>query len=265
MRRESFTFGGRMPWSVGLLLTMVVVPSVLAAFGTRHAGPLFELLSLRAPEVLHGQVWRVVTHVLVDPSPLGLFVAGLCVYWFGSDLARDWGDAWFLRIVASLALGSGVLVTLLSLVDPSIRVHRYLGTVPLTGALVVAWGLTFPDRFVRLWFVFTIRGFWIAWGTVTLTVLYAVYRGWELELPELVTEIGVLGYLYRDTLTAPLRKLGAPRPRRRPAKKVSHLRVVEDLEDDDEPPSLPPELQAELDALLGRTKTKPSGDQNRPN
>lgn len=267
LRRDLFTFGDRMPWSVGLLLTLVVVPSLVAAFGSRHAGSFFEVLSLRAPDVLHGQVWRVFTYVLVEPSPLGLFFAGLCIYWFGSDLARDWGNEWFLRIVASLTFGAGALVTLFSLVDPSIRDHAYLGTLPLTGALVVAWGFTFPDRYVRLWYVFPIRGYWMAWGTATITVLYAIYRGWELELPELLTEMGVVGYLHRDTLLDPLRKLGggAKKAAKKSAKKASHLRVVEDAPDDDkEPPSLPPELQAQLDALLGKKKDddKPSDDPN---
>jgi hypothetical protein len=44
----------------------------------------------------------------------------------------------------------------------------------MTTALVVGWGLTYPDNIVRIYLVLPIRGFWMAWGTVALTVAYAV-------------------------------------------------------------------------------------------
>src|SRR5580698_2413103 len=38
--QDRMTFGGRLPWAIGLLLTLIVGLSLLVAFGDRHAGSL---------------------------------------------------------------------------------------------------------------------------------------------------------------------------------------------------------------------------------
>lgn len=197
---DALTLGGRVPWGAGVLLALVVVPSLAAAFGARHVGPLFELVSLSAAEVWRGQVWRVATHLMIAPSAWTLVFAGLAVYWFGADLARLWGSASFLRMIGAVAAFSGVLVCVVAKLDADVMSRSYLGTTPLVGALVVAWGLAFPDRVVRLWFVISVPGKWLGWGTVAFTGLYAAYSGWEHELPELFTELGAAAWVLQASL-----------------------------------------------------------------
>ncbi len=264
---DSLTFGDRLPWSVGLLLLVTVVPSLFVAFSSRHVGPIFAAVALTPPDVLHGQVWRLATHVLVEPSAYGLFFAGLTYVWFGRDLAREWGDAWFLRVFGGLTLGASILTVLLSVVDPSVRTQSYIGTIPMTGAMLIAWGFTFPDRFVRIWFVFTVKAVWIAWGTLILTVLYAVYHGWEHELPVLLTEVAVFAYLFRDSVVRPLRRFRMHHLRRQEdlaalrrmraarVKSAAHLRVIESIDDD--PPPLSPDAEARLATLLRPKNDRP--------
>lgn len=263
---DQLSFGGRMPWGAGLLLAVTVVASLVAAFGSRHGSSLFDLAALVPADVLRGQVWRPFTHLFVEPSAWGLFFTGLLYWWFGSDLARAWGSTWFLKLFLGLGFASSLAVVLLAKLDPSIADQRYLGTLPITGALVMAWGFTFPDRYMRLWFFLPVRGLVVAWATLILTVLYAAYTGWEHELPELLLELGVFAYLFRDKVEGPVRRLRGqlhrtekPRAERAARKKraaaAAHLKVVEDIDDELGDLSGDEDLKRRIDDAMKRATT----------
>ena len=90
--RGGLTFGGRIPWSVGLLLVLTIVCSVIGATSSRHGPPIFELGALVPSEVWRGQVWRLATWSFLEDSVLGLIFGCIGLYWLGRDLAREWGE-----------------------------------------------------------------------------------------------------------------------------------------------------------------------------
>jgi len=247
---------------VGLVLCLTAGLSLAVALGDRHAGGLFDLVSLVPRDVWHGQVWRLVTWPFIEPGPLSLIFALLFLYWFGRDLAEVWGSRRFLLVFGSVALTAAAGTCLVAQVDAPVLDHAYLGGWALGSAMIVAWGLWFPDRVVRIYFILPIRGFWIAWLTVAVTVVYAIYAGWEGYLPELLAEGSILAWLFRRSLAARWARLGrdiairrrdAARARRR-AESAAHLRLIESV-DDDAP--LPPEVEGKIqDLLSGRTKPK---------
>jgi hypothetical protein len=257
-----------LPWAIGLFLVLTAVLSLATAFGSRHGGPLFDALALCPADVWHGQVWRLVTWPWVEPGPYGLIFAVLILIWFGKDVAEEQGSPAFLRLFGGILLFSAVGTCIVALIDPPILDERYLGGWALSDALLVAWGLWFPHRVVRLYFIIPIRGFWLAWLTVAITVVLAVYSGWDGFLPELFAEGGILAWIYQDVLAGrwkrwrrsieDARRRERARSRRaKSAKSVEYLRVIES--DDDDPDPLPPDVEKRVDDLLGG-KRKP-GDE----
>jgi len=248
--QETMSFGGRLPWAVGLLLTLTIGLSLLVAFGDRHAGSLFELVSLTPGEVWHGQLWRLVTWPFVEVGPVGLIFTCLFLFWFGRDLAEEWGSRRLLAVLGGVTLAAGVCTCLVAQLDRPVLEARYLGGWALTTAMVVAWGLWFPHRIIRLFFVLSITGWWLAWLTVALTVVYAVYAGWQGLLPDLLAEGAILAWLFRRPVVARWAKaraaLGARRRQaqrtRKHARSVASLHLVETHEDD----ALPPEIEEQL-------------------
>jgi membrane associated rhomboid family serine protease len=226
-------FGGRVPRAVGLLLVATLALSLTVAFGERHAGSVYELVVLAPSKVLHGQVWRLGTWGFVETSPIGLIFQCLTLYWFGRDLVSVWGARRFLQVYLGLAVGVGVAASLAALIDPALREASFVGGWPLTTALTVAWGLTFPDRVIRIYFIIPIRGKIVAWLTVAITVVFAIYEGWENVAPELLAEAGMLGFVFRKKLTLHLKlariktELGVRGVSRRSTRSHGHLRVVE--------------------------------------
>lgn len=71
----------------------VVLAVVLFLMETISAD-VFELASLKAPQVFEGQVWRLVTFALcVHPTNIVTLVFGLLIIWrFGTDLERMYGS-----------------------------------------------------------------------------------------------------------------------------------------------------------------------------
>jgi membrane associated rhomboid family serine protease len=244
--QQNFTFGGRIPWAVGLLIALTAALSLLTAFGDRHAAPLSEWVALQPVDVWHGQVWRLLTWSFVEGSPIGLIFGCLALYWFGPALAQRWGSPRFLTVIMGTMLVAGGGTCLLALVDPPVMGMTYVGSWAMTTALVVMWGLSFPDNVVRVYLVLPIRGFWMAWLTVAITVVYAVYTGWLHLLPELFAEAAALAWMYQALLLARWsRARGSYQARRRAAERASQARrrggVVVDLRTGEPPPPKRPE------------------------
>ena len=82
------SFGGRVPTAVGGLIVATVVVSLVAAVGGRSGLGLQQLLLLDTGAVWQGEVWRLVTWVLVETEPLNLLFGGLVLFWFGRDLVE---------------------------------------------------------------------------------------------------------------------------------------------------------------------------------
>jgi len=264
---ERFSFGGRVPWSVGLLIVVTIVSSLVVAFGSRHTTPLFEHVALSPDLVLTGQAWRLVTWGVVETSPLSLLFVVILFYWFGKDLAEEWGSRRFLAVYAALAVAAAVVTCLVALLDPGVRHEQYLGSFPLACALTVAWGLWFPDRTILVFFVLRLKGFWLAMITLGLSVAYVAYLGWERYVPLLVAEGGMLAWLFRRSFVARwsawsrARRESARAEKRREAdakrrSSEAALRAMEEREkaqrDDEDLPPLPKELEAVLG--LGKDK-----------
>lgn len=258
---DRFTFGGRLPYGVGLVIAVTVVLSVIVALGN-HRTPLFEYAALEPARVYEGQVWRLVTWPFVQPGPLKLLFACLFLYWFGRDLADVWGSRRFLAVYGGVVAVAGIGTCLVALVYPSARDHVHLGDYAIAAAMTVAWGLWFPDRVIRIYFVIPLRGYLLAWLTVIVTVLFAIYLGWGAFLPELFAEGAMLAYLFRRTIRQRVGKVQADfaAGRREAARRsrtksaAAYLRVIEGGDAADAP--MPKELQGRVDDLLSR-KRKP--------
>jgi membrane associated rhomboid family serine protease len=257
---DRFTFGGRLPWGLGLVLVLTVACSIFVAVGSRHAGDLSDFASLYPKAVWRLELWRLVTWPFIEPGPIALIFTCLLLYWFGRDLAEDWGSRRFLAVFGGVTLAAGVGTSLVAAIDVALVDQRYVGGWAVTAAMIVAWGLWFPERVVRLYFVLPIRGYWLAWLTIGITLILAAYSGWERYLPEMFAEGSTLAWLFRRSIRARWSKTRRAfaakahdtrlrdRAKKR-AKSADYLRLIE--ADDDDPPPLPPEVEGKIKDLMG--------------
>jgi len=232
---RSFTvLGRRMPVVVGAITAATLVLTILA----HNSRLVFETLVLSPDRVWAGELWRLVTWVFVVPDPIGLLFGCLAmVLWFGPDLVGAWGPRRFLSVYLGLAAASGAVTSLLArLLAPRLLGNVYAGWWPMIDALIIAWALIFPFRDLYLFFVLPLRGLNLVYGTIGITLLFAMLP-FNLFgfLPHFVAE----GLMLASVRWSPrdlwlrlryrflTRKLWSP---------PSHLRPVQRHRREDEPP-----------------------------
>lgn len=121
-------------------------------------------LTFNLNALLHGEVWRLVTFVIVPAysSPFALLISLYFYYWIGSTLERQWGTAKF-----NLYYISGALLTVLGVVLASlITGNPYLtaaGTGYVNLSMFFAFAFLFPDTTVLLFFILPVKMKWLAY------------------------------------------------------------------------------------------------------
>ena len=148
--RRILTLGGQAPLPVGGLLAAMLVATVA---GTASP-PLARWLELQVPTpetpwwVAALEAWRLVTWPLFQgPLPgsvLTLLFAGFMLLWLGRQLSFAWSERRFLQRFLVLSAGSG-LGTLL-LLGPFGWPVGYFGAWAVVNALLVTWGLIYPNQ-----------------------------------------------------------------------------------------------------------------------
>ena len=150
-------------------------------------------LTLDPWQILHGQVWRLFTWIVVPPSMGNLFTTLIMLYFYwsiGSTLEHTWGtyrynvylfSGFLFTIVGSfLAMGLGFLIygNILDLSTPEscaalFRVGAvFFSTVYVNTSIFLAFAATFPNVQVLLMFLIPIKVKWMG-------IVYGVIVLWE--------------------------------------------------------------------------------------
>ncbi len=140
--------------AVRTLLTINVVSFLIGQLGGERG--FYDLFGLTVPDVFsHFRIYQFVTYLFVHGGTLHLLFNMLILFFFGRALEAYWGTRYFLRYYFISGIGAGIC---------SIPFIWGEG-VPLVGAsgalfaLLIAFGVLFPDRVVTflLFFVIPVR------------------------------------------------------------------------------------------------------------
>lgn len=156
---------------------------------------LYYLLSFDPAMVMRGQVWRLVTFILIPEAgrPLMLLISLYFYYWIGTSLEREWGKGKF-----TIYYFSGIVLTMLySLVLYWITGTRVLVTATYVNlSLFFAFASLWPDQRVLLFYFIPVKIKWLAWvdaaffAVSVVRYLLAGYVGLAL-----VPVMAMVGYL----------------------------------------------------------------------
>ena len=172
-----------------MLVTCYAVGYLLQMFD--RSGLLITYLTLNPYAILHGQIWRLVTWVLIPPSSGGLFFTLLMLYFYcsiGTSLERTWGtyryNVYLFQGMLFTIVGSFLLMGYCYLFKPEIPllgtaltintpveyftvIAMMFSTYYINMSIFLAYAATFPDAQVLLMFIIPIRVKWLG-------VIYAV-------------------------------------------------------------------------------------------
>ncbi len=146
---------------------------------------IISYLMLEPAMVLRGQVWRLVTWVLIPPSTGNIFfyiIMIMLYYSLGTALERTWGTFRFnVYIFGGLiftVIGAFVAYGFLSMTGGlTIGIGYYVTTYYINMAIFLAFAVCFPNMQILLWFIIPVRMKWMAYVYAALTIYDFVVTG----------------------------------------------------------------------------------------
>lgn len=186
----------------GLMRYIVAANAIVYILGLfDKSGLLYRFLLLDPQAVLHGQIWRLVSYVLIPESGgIWLMVSLFFYYWLGESLERLWGSAKFTVYYLSGVLLSALAVLLVYFID---RIPVPLGGAGYVNtALFMAYALTYPDAMVRILFILPIKMKWLAVLEAALYVFSVISalmaRLWGMALLPIVAMLNLFIFFSPD-------------------------------------------------------------------
>lgn len=132
-------------------------------------------LTLNSYAILHGQIWRLFTWIIVPPSSLDPFTIIMLLFYYniGTSLEHTWGvyryNVYILSGMLFTVLGSFVWLgiqyfwggSILGLADHSMLASMYFSTYYVNMSIFLAFAATFPDVQVLLMFIIPVKVKWL--------------------------------------------------------------------------------------------------------
>ncbi len=148
-----------------LMLYIVIANAVVYIFSAMdRTGSFISYLRFAPSRILAGEVWRLLTFVLIPEGGNPLFVAlFLYFYYFiGSNLENTWGTAKF-----TIYYLTGMLITVIYgfivwLITRSALISGYITSHYLNLSMFLAFATLYPDTQVLLFFFIPIKIKWLA-------------------------------------------------------------------------------------------------------
>ncbi len=176
-------------------LTMYLIFGYVIGYVLSRVSPqILSFLTLDPYQILHGQIWRLVTWVLMPPSTQGvLFYAIMLLFYYqlGMNLERTWGVFCY-----NVYIFGGILYTILGAVVTWIIMTVIYGNAAFTGAIVgtqistyyicmsifLAFAVCYPNMQILLYFIIPIKMKWMAYVYAALMLVDLVQSSWPRRI-----------------------------------------------------------------------------------
>lgn len=150
---------------------------------------IIRFFTLSPYHILHGQVWRLFTWVLMptDTELFGLIIMAVFYFQLGTTLERTWGtfrfNVYILGGMLSTVLGAFILYGIMYIINGGVTPDMMLlgygfSTNYINMSIFLAFAVTYPELQIMLMFIIPIKMKWMGVIYGVLTVLQFVQSGW---------------------------------------------------------------------------------------
>lgn len=156
-------------------------------------GLLTSKLTLVPWFVLHGEVWRIVTFILIPPnsSPIFIFFALYFYYMVGDGLEQEWGSFRF-----NIYYLFGMIATIAA---------SFITSMPMTAtylnlSLFLAFARIYPDFEILLFFFIPIKVKYLGWFNWAIIVYSIVFMPLDGKVAAAASVVNFLVFFGREIL-----------------------------------------------------------------
>lgn len=187
-------------------LTLYIIGTYILGYLMQiFAGNILSYLLLDPAMILKGQVWRLVTWLLIPPGSLDIFtILMLYVYYsFGNTLERTWGTfrynfyifgGIFTTIIGAFVL-HGICILIYGVEGAAVysAVHSmFFSTYYISLSIFLGFALTYPNLQALLFFIIPIKMKWLAVVDVAYLVYYMIIGNWGTRVVIISSIMNVL-------------------------------------------------------------------------
>lgn len=154
---------------------------------------LLSAFSLDPYKILHGQIWRLVTWVIIPPQSIDIFTIIMLVLYYslGSTLERTWGAFRY-----NVYIFSGMLFTVLGafilygvcylngapMADIGQTISVAFSTYYVNMSIFLAFAAEYPDMQLLFMFIIPIKIKWLAIADVVVLLFQIVTNGFSVAI-----------------------------------------------------------------------------------
>lgn len=172
-------------------LTMVLISCYAAGYFLYYTNSaVLNLITLNPYEILRGQIWRLVTWVLVPPETSNFLFVAIMLYFYysiGNTLERHWGSYRYNVYIFSgmlfTVIGAFLVLGVTKYLHPNAGAADYaylatfFSTYYINMSIFLAFAATFPDVTVLFMFFIPVKMKWLGIiDAVMLTMAFAEGR-----------------------------------------------------------------------------------------
>ena len=154
---------------------------------------IFSYLTLEPYYILHGQIWRLVTWILIPPESPGIFTIIMLFFYYslGNSLEQTWGafryNVYIFMGMISTVLGAFLLYAIFG--GNVLFGNALFSTYYINMSIFLAFALTYPDMQVMLYFIIPIKMKWMG-------ALYGVMIFVSLIQGNLASRVAIIASLF---------------------------------------------------------------------
>lgn len=168
-------------------LTFWLIGAYILGFIIEYTMPSVQsMLTLEPALILKGQVWRIISWLLIPPSVNILFLIFFlsCYYFIGTSIEQAIGtfryNVYLLGGILISVLGAFVLygIYYVAVGIPVTGIGGYFSTVYINMSLFLAFAVIYPNVEFRLYFIIPIRAKWMGLIEAIWVVFMFIVSNW---------------------------------------------------------------------------------------
>lgn len=156
-QKTGFRIGGPLTLVVKSLIIINVIIFLAQEFAPTSYSEVFTVLFGLCPNtfISHHFYWQIFTYMFLHGGWAHILFNMLSLWMFGGDLEQKWGSRRFLFYYLTSGIGAGFFILLLN--NFNAPDSNTIGASGAIYGLLLAYGITWPNREVLLYFLFPVK------------------------------------------------------------------------------------------------------------
>lgn len=134
---------------------------------------LANILALFSLQSGNFQVWQPLSYMFMHANLTHIFFNMFNLWMFGAAMENFWGTKRFLFYYLVCGIGAGLLYMLLP------GMHVTVGASAAVYGLLLAFGMTFPNEYIYLYFLMPIKTKWFITGMIAIELLQGIFYSYD--------------------------------------------------------------------------------------